>query len=369
MRIRNHRLFIILIVVLAVLGLSACAAGSNSNDTSVDTGAVDSRSAEGAATRDQMKTFKILHVMSYHMPWEWTDTQMQGLMRELDGIPVEYKQFEMDTKNFSTEEQKRRKAEEARALIDTWEPDLLYTTDDDAQEYVARHYANTSLPIVFSAVNKDPAAFGFDGAANVTGVLEVEHFIENINLLKEIVPDVRDIAVIFDIDPMWDPVEERMRAALPQAEGITILSWDRIDSFADYKRRIAELQTEADAIALIGIFTFQDEKGRNVHYSDVLEWTAANSKLPDFSFWKDRATFGTLSVVSVSGYEQGREAGRLARQILVDGKSPGSLPIRTSSKGEPIINKARADDLGIPLSSKTILGSHVMTEYGWDVGV
>jgi hypothetical protein len=39
---------------------------------------------------------------------------------------------------------------EARHLIDTWKPDLLYTNDDLAQDLVARHYVNTALPIVFT---------------------------------------------------------------------------------------------------------------------------------------------------------------------------------------------------------------------------
>lgn len=311
------------------------------------------------------KTYKILHVMSYHDPWEWTETQFQGFQDALEGVNIEYKVFEMDTKNFSTEEQKQQKANEAMELIETWEPDLLYTSDDDAQEYVAKHYVNSSMPIVFSAVNEAPGKYNFDSATNVTGVLEQEHFIENVNLMKEIVPEVETVAVIFDDDPMWGPIAERMRKAIPEIEGVSFVSWDTINSFAVYKERIRQLQTEVDAIALLGIFTFKDETGQNVHYRKVLEWTAVHSNLPDFSFWKDRVTYGTLSVVSVSGYEQGREAGVLARQILLEDQVPRALPIRTSMKGEPLISKARADDLGIRIKSKTLLTSEVVTDYGW----
>ncbi|MDL4840600.1 ABC transporter substrate-binding protein [Aquibacillus rhizosphaerae] len=317
--------------------------------------------------QESKETYKILHVMSYHTPWEWTETQLQGFKDAMENENIEYKVFEMDTKNFSTDEQKQKKAQEAMELIDSWEPDLLFTGDEDAQEYVARHYVGTSLPIVFSAVNREPKEYGFDGAENVTGVLEHEHFIQNINLLKEIVPDVQDIAVIFDDDPIWQPTEQRMKESISEVESVTLHSWDYIGSFDVYKSRIKELQTEVDAIALIGIFTFKDENGVNVHYRDVLKWTAENSNLPDFSFWKDRVTFGTLSAVSVSGYEQGHAAGLLARQILVEGKSPGSLPILPSMTGEPLINKARADDLGLKIKSKSLLSSEVITEYGWMV--
>ncbi|WP_199621636.1 ABC transporter substrate-binding protein [Paenibacillus alkalitolerans] len=315
---------------------------------------------------DSGKAFKILHVMSYHTPWEWTETQLQGFKDALGSANIEYKVFEMDTKNFSAEEQKREKAKQARELIESWKPDLLYASDDDAQEYVARHYAGTSLPIVFSAVNKEPETYDYTTAPNVTGVVEHEHFAESVRLLKEFVPDVRKIAVIFDEDPMWVSVEKRMNETIPQLEDVEFVSWDRLNSFEAYQNRIKQLQTEVDAIALIGIFTFKDEAGENVHYREVLKWTAENSNIPDFSFWKDRVSFGTLAVVSVSGYEQGYEAGLLARRILIDGKTPGSLPIRSSMKGEPLINKARADDLGIRINSKTLLSSKIATKYEWE---
>lgn len=317
------------------------------------------------STESLERTFKILHVMSYHTPWEWTESQFQGFQDALRDLNIEYQVFEMDTKNYSSEEEKSRKGDEARRLLDEWKPDLLFTTDDDAQEYVGRYYTNTPLPIVFASMNEAPAAYGYDTAPNVTGVLEHEHFVENINLLKEIVPDTRRIAVIFDEDPMWEPIEQRMREQIPNLEDVSFVSWDSFNSFDSYQKRIIELQSEVDAIALLGIFTFKDEHGQNVHYRDVLKWTAENSMLPDFSFWKDRVTYGTLSAVSVSGYEQGHDAGLLAREILLNGKSPGELPIRASMKGEVSINAARAADLGITLKSQTLLRANVVTAYGW----
>jgi hypothetical protein len=107
--------------------------------------------------------------------------------------------------------EKFAKGKEARALIDTWKPDLIYTSDDDAQEHVAKHYVNSGVPIVFSGVNKHPRTYGFEGSHNVTGVLEHEHFIESLRLVRAMVPDARRVAAVFDDAPMWDPVARRMR--------------------------------------------------------------------------------------------------------------------------------------------------------------
>ena len=101
---------------------------------------------------------------------------------------------------------------------------------------------------MFSGVNADPSVYGFVGSKNITGVLEEEHIVETIKLLKQIVPTVTKIAVIYDDDPTWPPVLARMEKSLPQLPGIEIISWDLIRTFAQFKQRITELQKEADAI-------------------------------------------------------------------------------------------------------------------------
>jgi len=311
------------------------------------------------------KAYKILHIMSYHTPWRWTEWQLEGFKEGL-GVAAEYKVFEMDTKRNSSKEWAEGKGREAQALIDSWKPDLVYTTDDDAQEYVARHYVNTRLPIVFSGVNKHPRTYGFEGSRNVTGVVEHEHFVESVRLLQAVAPGVKRIAAVFDDAPMWGPVVERMRARNGELPGVEIVAWDTIRTYADYQRRIKEYPGKADAIALIGIFNLKDANGKNVPYQDVLKWTAENSRLPDFGYWVDRVHYGTLAAVTVSEREQGLAAGRLARAILVGGKRPSELPMQPTLKGTPVINLARANALGIKVKSGLLLSAEVIEKFEWE---
>ena len=74
--------------------------------------------------------------MSYHSPWKWTDDQLNGFKAGLQDAEVEYKIIQMDTKNHSSEEWKEQVAQEAKDVIEAWQPDLVYTTDDDAQKYI-----------------------------------------------------------------------------------------------------------------------------------------------------------------------------------------------------------------------------------------
>ena len=307
---------------------------------------------------------RILHAMSYHTPWRWTEGQLEGFKAGLGDVKAEYKVFELDTKRYSDARQKEERGKAARAVVEQWKPHLIYTTDDDAQDLVTRHYLDTPIVQIFSGVNKAPAQYGFDKASNVTGVLEHEHFAESVRLLKRVVPTVKRLVVVLDDAQMWNPVVERMKAAkLPPDVGI--VAWETIRTFDEYKRRVAAYPAMADAIALIGIFNFKDGTGKNVPYQEVQRWTAENSSLPDLGFWVDRVHHGTLVAITVSEYEQGLAAGRLARKVLVEGKSPRDLPMLPTTKGVPVISLARAKKLGIKVHSDLLLSAQIITRFEW----
>jgi len=233
------------------------------------------------------------------------------------------------------------------------------------QEHVVRHYVDTDLPFVFSGVNKDPATYGFTGSRNVTGVLEHEHFVESLKLLKAVSPEIRRIALVFDGAPMWEPVMKRIRARIGEVPDIRITAWDTITTWEEYQRRTKAYPAIADAVALIGIFNFKDASGANVRYQDVLKWTAENSSLPDLGFWVDRVHFGTLAAVTVSEHEQGVAAGRIARGILAEGRAPSSFVMQPTVKGNPVISLARANKLGIKVKSGILLSAEVVEHFDW----
>lgn len=324
--------------------------------------------AQAAETsRPAGKTFRILHVMSFDSPWRWTDGQLSGFKVGLgQDVPVEYKVFQMDVKRNSSPQAKAGKGAEARALIESWKPDLVYGSDDDAQDQVVRHYANSKIPFVFSGVNKDPASHGLQGARNVTGVLEEEHFVESVKLLKSIVPTVRRLVVVCDTASHWGAVIARIRERADQLPGVTIVAVDIIESYEVFQRKVgSEYPRIADAVLYLGNYLFKDKKGQTVPYQDVQKWVSLNSKLPDISFWIDRVFYGTLASVTVSEYQQGLAAGKLARAILVDGRSPDSLPIKPTMIGHPVISLARAKSLGLQLNSSFLLTAEVVKNYEW----
>jgi ABC-type uncharacterized transport system substrate-binding protein len=309
---------------------------------------------------------RILHVMSYHAEWQWNKDQLEGFKSALQDIDIEFRVVELDTKRYDNEAHIEQRVAEAVNLVETWLPDLIYTNDDTAQQHFSVRYVGNTIPIVFSGVNRDPSEYDFLGAQNVTGVLEQEHFPAAVKLLRRIQPGVRKIAVIVDNDPTWKGVMARVRSQQRLVPNVEITDWVLARTYADYQDSIQELQSKVDAIAILGVFNLLDENGDNVDYEEVLKWTTENSRLPDFSFWQSRVQRGTLCAVKVSGFEQGRQAGQLARHILLDGVSPSTLPIRTSTQGRPAISLARARALGLKIDAELLLNTDVEKDFAWN---
>lgn len=309
---------------------------------------------------------RILHVMSYRADWQWNKDQLKGFLDGLGMPDAEVRVVELDAKHTDPDKMKAA-AQEADQLMRTWKPDLVYTNDDAAQSHFTVRHLGGPVPIVFSGVNKEPADYGFDKAQNVTGVLEREHFIGSLGLLREIKPMGKlRIALVIDDDPTWVGVSARIRRDLERHDDIQVVEWVQPKTLDEYKARVTALQGKVDAIGLLGIFRFAKADGKFADYEEVQRWNVENSRVPDFSFWDTRVERGTLCAMTVDGVEQGRVAGRMARRILVDKVAPSSIAPEPTAKGRPMISLARARALGLKVQSAVLLNSKVLTGYAWD---
>ncbi len=116
---------------------------------------------------------KILYVDSYNEGWPWNDRIAAGIRKVLEGTGATLRIFYMDTKRNPSEAFKKAAGARAKNFIDTYRPDVLIASDDNAVKYVvAPYYLNADLPIVFCGVNWDASIYGLP-CRNVTGMVEV----------------------------------------------------------------------------------------------------------------------------------------------------------------------------------------------------
>lgn len=115
---------------------------------------------------------KCLFISSYHRGYKWSDGVERGI-RTTIGKQCELKQFDMDTKRHKDESYIERKALEAKALIEAWQPDVVITADDNAAKYIIKpFYKDHAIPFVFCGINWTVKEYGFP-YQNVTGMIEI----------------------------------------------------------------------------------------------------------------------------------------------------------------------------------------------------
>ena len=315
---------------------------------------------------DEKTGKKVLLIFSYHPEYPWVIEETRGVEDILKDKGVETEIFYLDTKRKTSAEWKKKVSEDAVKKIDELEPDLVIVFDDNACELVAMKYVGKSLPFVFCGMNGDPEDYGFP-AENIAGVVERQHINGTIDLLKQLVPNVKKAAIITDNSPTSHGFVTRIeKTALP----VEISECYTTDDFDAWKAKVKELQSEVDAIGLFVYHTIKDpEKDREVSLppEDVLNWTLKNNNLPEFAFFDFTVREGALCGVTLSGYEQGKAAAEIAIEIL-DGKKPVDIPIKCPEKGNPIVNKRRAEELNITIPTDIVKEVEIIDNGNWEKG-
>jgi len=298
---------------------------------------------------------RVLLVHSYHAGYPWVETITQGVESAINVDGPELQVFYMDTKRHTDESWKIEAGKRAKELVKSYRPDVVLAADDDAQQYFAMSYVNTSLPIVFTGVDADPSKYGYP-SANVTGVIERPHLRESLALARRLRP-LRRIAVLSCHDSTSIVALGFMKQEQLDVE---VSEWLMVDDFDQWKQAVQRFNTSVDGLIIRSYQAVKTPGSEvNVDPREVATWTAENATIPTIAFHDFEIRDGLLVGVVKSGQEYGRKAMDYALQIL-GGTNPSSLPVVRSEVGIPMINATTARHLGITLNEAAIAGVNMV---------
>jgi ABC-type uncharacterized transport system substrate-binding protein len=280
----------------------------------------------------------------------------RGIRMALDSRQVDVQFFYMDSMNHPDKEWMARKGDEAITVIGQWSPDVVITSDDNAQEYVGKKIAKEGqIPVVFCGVNMDPRQYGYPSAM-VTGVIERPHFTETVSFLKQLLGKEKPVRllIMLDSNEHTNYISETIKQQIdPQA--VEVVEWSAPGTFEAWKDKVHDAQTQADAIAVYLCYPIPGDSNNQQMLTtrEMIAWTTQNSRIPIVGFLPSIAKSDCLCGVLESGLEQGKIAGQMAQKIL-NGVKPSSLEIQTSSAGQPMLNLDTARKLGIKVSDDVL---------------
>jgi len=330
-------------------------------------------------TSTSAKSYKIAIVSSYHPEFIWTSETNEGVLKALreDGLitsdadEIEFtkndylqtdkltlRKWWMDSKRKSSLPEIQKEVTRILSDLADFKPDIILTGDDNATNYLGNYYIDSSTPLVFWGVNGSPMKYGLLDSLtlpgrNITGVYQADYLKESAFFLKSLLPDIKTVTILSD-DSVSSRAKVKKLQRLQENNQLPIKIIDSIvtNKLETWKKEALAASQMTDAFFILNHNTLKDSEGKPVDNMKIGAWYLRNIKKPEISYEQHFIVEGMFAAVSDSGVKQGYGATKIASRIL-KGENPGSIPVTAPKRGDYVVNRERANMLGVYESIKT----------------
>lgn len=194
------------------------------------------------------------------------------------------------------------------------------------------------VPVVYLMV-VNPQSIS-KGSRNVTGVTMTPSPERFIDLMTQISPRPKVVGVIYDPAKSGHMVKRAQAAA--RAEGIELAARE-VNSAREVPEALNGLKGTIDALWMLPDMTVITPET-----VELFLMMSQESSIPVISFAGKYAEMGALAALDIDGFDQGKQAGEMAAEIL-NGTPLSDLPGANARKATIKINRSVAKKLGITL--------------------
>jgi putative ABC transport system substrate-binding protein len=213
--------------------------------------------------------------------------------------------------------------------------------------------ATTSVPLVMTAVG-DPVGTGIvpslsHPGGNITGLtaISTEMDAKRLELLREVVPSVSYIAVLWNADSSLQVLAEKQVQAAAQVLRMRVLSLG-VKTEEEIKSALAVMARERpDALLVLADRLL-------LHHRALIMDFATRHRLPGVHAYRELVEAGGLMSFGPSYADMHKRAAYFVDRIL-KGAKPGDLPVERPSTFELVINLKVAKALGLTIPQSVLL--------------
>lgn len=225
------------------------------------------------------------------------------------------------------------------------EVDLIYTIGTNASQSAVSATSGTDIPVVFNAVtdavDANLVASNDKPGGNVTGVSDVAPLEKQLEMIKEFLPEAKSIGMIYNIGEVNGKIQVEQVEKVAPNYGFTIEK-KGVSATTDVATAAEQLAGNVDCI-------YNITDNMIVSATGSITDKANAKKIPVFAAEDGQMGAGLLASDSISYVKLGEEAGSIAYDILVNGKKPADIPVRTSQETKLYVNQKVAESLGISI--------------------
>ena len=229
--------------------------------------------------------------------------------------------------------------------------DLIYAIATPAAQSAKQ--ATSDIPIIFSAVTDPVDAELVDSmenpGGNVTGTSDLTPMDRQLQLFKDLDSSIEKVGIVFNTSEPNSQIQVDMAKELAPSIGLEIVEVG-ISNINDIPQALDSMIRKVDAI-----YTITDNMVASA--INVVSEKAIANKLVTVGAEDSHVKGGILITDGLSYYELGRQSAGMAKEILVDGKSPANIPSATSENTEKVFNEETLKALGLDENNPALNGA------------
>ena len=273
------------------------------------------------------------------------DAVRQGAIEELGAAG--YKEGENLTINFQSAQGNMATAGQiAKQFVADNPAAIIAIATPSAQAVVS---GTSDITVIFSAVTEPVEAKlvpKLDGSGtNVTGASDVLPLEPQVDLIKELLPNVKNIGFVYSPGEVNSTVTLKNLKAITSAQGINIVEAPAQKS-SDIAMAAQSLAGKVDVI-----YTSTDNNVINAY--EALAQVAKEAKIPLVSSDPSVVERGAAVALGVNYLDLGRETGKITARIL-KGEKAGDIPVYAAQKLDLFVSKKYAAEQGITVPQSII---------------
>lgn len=205
--------------------------------------------------------------------------------------------------------------------------------------------ASSDIPIVLGAIT-DPEASNLVASneqpgGNITGVSDATPIKEQLNLLKDLLPDAKNIGILYSSSEDNSIVQGKQAEELAKELGFETTTMT-VSSTNDVAQIGAALASQVDAVWVPTDNTIASAMNTLVEATDA-------EGIPIIPAVDTMVEQGGLATVGLNQYELGKLTGKMTAAILKGEIEPATSPIQYLEQGDIFINQEKAAELGITI--------------------
>ncbi|AQM19281.1 ABC transporter substrate-binding protein [Vibrio anguillarum] len=209
--------------------------------------------------------------------------------------------------------------------------------------------ATKTIPVVFTAVT-DPVGAKLvkkleQPGKNVTGLSDLSPVEQHIELIKEIMPNVKSIGVVYNPGEANAVSLMELLKSSTQKHGIKLIEATALKS--------ADVQTATQAIASKSdiIYALIDNTVASAIEGMIV--SANQAKTPVFGAATSYVERGAIASLGFDYYQIGVQTADYVVAIL-EGQAPGKLDVKVAKGSDLMINKTAAEKLGVTIPQSVL---------------